>query len=140
MIRYGLTRHQTLAFLAHGVFLPDPSQFPIHAAGYHSRGSEPVLDRVISSYSSSAKTLVQNRQKRVAPAMELRMRKAAVVGIEKTQGLKNLLPMPVEMGEVEHLCSFLRLQVCKSQPYWDDVLAALNDCDMFHFSGHGQTD
>ncbi len=39
------------------------THFPLHAAGYHSRGStKTVLDRVISSYSSSIKGLIYGRK------------------------------------------------------------------------------
>lgn len=39
------------------------SALPIHAAGYHYPGStNTVMDRVVSSYSSSVKALIQGRQ------------------------------------------------------------------------------
>jgi tetratricopeptide (TPR) repeat protein len=116
------------------------AKFPIHAAGYHSRGSDTVLDRVISSYSSSVRALVQSRQKRSTLLGKRRPGNAVLVGMRETPGLKDLPFVPSEMAKLEHLFSPLELQVCKPQPYRDDVLAALNDCDIFHFAGHGETD
>lgn len=115
------------------------ARFPIHAAGYHYRGSDTVLDRVISSYSSSVRALMQGRQKRATLSMKRGTAKAVLVGMEKTPGLMDLPFVPLEMNKLDRLCSSMQLQVCKPQPCREDVLTALNDCDIFHFAGHGET-
>ncbi|KAL6405455.1 TPR Domain containing protein [Ilyonectria robusta] len=115
------------------------AKFPIHAAGYHARGSDTVLDRVISSYSSSVRALVQSRQRRATLPVERGTGKAVLVSMEKTPGLDNLPFAQMEIDRLERLCSSLQLQVCKPQPCREDVLVALNDCDIFHFAGHGDT-
>jgi tetratricopeptide (TPR) repeat protein len=44
------------------------SKFPLHAAGYHEKGScQTVLDRVMSSYSSSIKAIIHGRRRRIMP-------------------------------------------------------------------------
>ncbi|KAJ5726428.1 TPR Domain containing protein [Penicillium malachiteum] len=116
------------------------AQLPIHAAGYHFHGSNTVIDRVISSYSSSISALLQNRRRHVTPVKERGLQKAVLVGVGKTPGLKDLSFVPLEMERVEHLCSSLKLKVSKPQPYREDILSALNDCDLFHFAGHGESD
>ncbi|EFY88848.1 TPR Domain containing protein [Metarhizium acridum CQMa 102] len=116
------------------------AKFPIHAAGYHSRGTDTVLDRVISSYSSSVRALVQSRQESATLPKERGKGKAVLVSMETTPGHNHLPFVPLEMAKLERLCSSLRLQVCKPRPCRQDVLAALNDCDIFHFAGHGKTD
>lgn len=116
------------------------AQFPIHAAGYHFHGLNTVIDRVISSYSSSISALFRIRHRHATPVMEKALGKAVLVGMGKTPGLKDLSFVPLEMERVEHLCGSLKLKVSKPQPYREDILSALNDCDLFHFAGHGESD
>ncbi|KAJ5720225.1 TPR Domain containing protein [Penicillium malachiteum] len=116
------------------------AKFPIHAAGYHYQGSDTVLDRAISSYSSSVRALLQSRQRRSPPVVERGSRKAVLVGMEKTPGLKDLPFVPLEMDKLGCLYGLLNLQICQPAPCREDVLSALNDCIIFHFAGHGETD
>jgi hypothetical protein len=116
------------------------SRFPIHAAGYHFRDSHTVLDRVISSYSSSVRALLQSHYNRSTPKAERGFEKAVLVGMEKTPGLMDLPSVPLEMERLEQLCSFFQIEACKPHSCLEDVLSALNDCDIFHFAGHGETD
>ncbi|CAG8428350.1 unnamed protein product [Penicillium salamii] len=116
------------------------AKFPIHAAGYHYYRSETVLDRAISSYSSSVRALLQSRQKRSTLVVERGSGKAVLVGMEKTPGLTDLPFVPLEMNKLERLCGLLQVQISQPQPCREDILSALNDCDVFHFAGHGQTD
>ncbi|KAJ4176359.1 hypothetical protein NW767_015477 [Fusarium falciforme] len=110
------------------------AKFPIHAAGYHARGSsDAVLDRVISSYSSSVRALVQSRQNRAKTKVPRRPEKVVLIGMQELQYA------PQEIDKLEGLCGSMQLQVRKPQPCRQDVLVALNDCDIFHFAGHAQT-
>jgi hypothetical protein len=109
------------------------AKFPMHAAGYHS-SSNTVLDRVISSYSSSVKTFVQSHQTHTRPKGSRRPKKVVLVGMQ------DLPHVTQEIDELEDLCGSMQLQVLKPRPYRNDVLAALDDCEIFHFAGHGSTD
>ena len=116
-------------------------RFPIHAAGNHaSNSSDTVLDRVISSYSSSVKAIVHSRQNcpraRIAP----RSQKVILVSMPKTPGQKYLQFAMKEVDKIESICNSMQLQVSKPIPVQKDVLFALNDCKIFHFAGHGATD
>ncbi|KAL2812794.1 CHAT domain-containing protein [Aspergillus cavernicola] len=109
----------------------DLIQFPIHAAGYHSRGGDAtVLDRAISSYSSSMRALVRSWQ---SQGNAQRPGKAILVGMPE------LRHAPREVETLERICSSMELHVVKPRPYQQDVLSALSACEIFHFAGHGQT-
>ncbi|KAF9764188.1 hypothetical protein IL306_002862 [Fusarium sp. DS 682] len=111
------------------------AKFPIHAAGYHARASpDAVLDRVISSYSSSARALIQSRQNRAKAGPPPRPEKVVLIGMQ------DLRYAAQEINKLEGLCSSMQLQVLKPQPRRQDVLASLNDCNIFHFAGHGHTE
>lgn len=116
------------------------ARFPIHAAGRHSDGSSnTVLDRAVSSYSSSVKTLVYSRQNRKA-RMPGESGKIVLVGMEKTPGQPTLQFASREIKELERLCDPTQLQVTKPRSCQKDVLAAIHDCKVFHFAGHGRSD
>ncbi|KAF4345820.1 tpr domain protein [Fusarium beomiforme] len=111
------------------------AKFPIHAAGYHARAScDTVLDRVISSYSSSARALIQSRQNDAKAKPRRRPEKAVLIGMQ------DLCYATQEINKLEGVCSSMQLQVLKPQPHRKEVLASLNDCDVFHFAGHGHTE
>ncbi|KAE8336265.1 CHAT domain-containing protein [Aspergillus arachidicola] len=116
------------------------AKLPIHAAGYHSRGSShTVLDRVISSYSSSVRALTQSRQQQTSTktkevAISRKPEKAVLLGMPELQYASR------EIEILDGLCRSMELQVCKPPPCREDLLAALKDCDIFHFAGHGRTD
>jgi CHAT domain-containing protein len=114
------------------------TRFPIHAAGYHG-SSNTVLDRVISSYSSSIRALIQGRQ-RPSKALPNVSGKAVLVGMENTPGHTSLQYVPKEIERLGRLCRSMQLDVTRPQSRLDDVLSELRDCDIFHFAGHGLTD
>ncbi|KAH6884478.1 CHAT domain-containing protein [Thelonectria olida] len=109
------------------------AKFPIHAAGDYSSNdySDTVLDRVVSSYSPSVKSLVQSQQSHLGV-----MRKpetAVLIGMQE-------LPFTgQEINELEQICGSMRLQVHKPYHSKTDVLDALKGSDIFHFAGHGRT-
>jgi hypothetical protein len=64
------------------------SKFPLHAAGRHTEGaSKTVLDRVISSYSSSVKAIIHGRQRPLSPSTSAQ---APLVAMEHTPGSSRL--------------------------------------------------
>jgi hypothetical protein len=116
------------------------SHLPLHAAGRHAKGStETVLDRVISSYSSSVKALIYGRrhsvQKPAGPASE----HALLVAMRETPGL-SVLPFAMdEVAMLNDLCPSLQLKPVEPPRRKEDVLAQLRTCKIFHFAGHGRS-
>ncbi|KAF7502933.1 hypothetical protein GJ744_004809 [Endocarpon pusillum] len=117
------------------------AKFPIHAAGCHSRSpSDNVIDRVISSYSSSVRTIMHGRDYRSQTIRMPRSEEIILVAMQKTPEQSDLQSATQEIEELEGLCSSMNLQVRKPSPYKEQVLSALNSCKIFHFAGHGLTD
>ena len=116
------------------------TKFPLHAAGDHSRGScNTVLDRVISSYSSSIRALIQSQQRHLRVKVAPEVNKAVLVGMEMTPDHNHLRHVPEEIAKLNRLCRSMQLDVTIPQVCQDDVLSALRDCRIFHFAGHGLT-
>ncbi len=117
------------------------TKFPLHAAGYHGSSNNTALDRVISSYSSSVRALVQSRQRsaKAKAKAEPEARKAVLVGMERTPEQKDLQHVPREIENLSRLCHSMQLDVVRPQARCTDVLSALQDCRIFHFAGHGLT-
>ena len=109
------------------------ARFPLHAAGYHSHGKENVLDRAISSYSSSVRSLVRSRQNSAKSADIKKSENVVLVGMPE------LSHAPREIGILRALCKAMNLPVHEPPRLQENVLAALNDCKIFHFAGHGRT-
>lgn len=120
------------------------SQFPFHAAGFYNLGStSSALDRVVSSYSSSVKSLLftsQNVQNvRGGQAPQTKPDPMVVVPMENTKGLRSLPFAGEEARTIETVLGqsvkFHKL----SQPSKKDVLRELGSCNIFHFAGHGKS-
>ncbi|CAH0003936.1 unnamed protein product [Clonostachys byssicola] len=116
------------------------AKFPIHAAGYHDSGSNTVLDRVVSNYSSSIKALFHFHENQLKVEMPGLPEKAVLVGMQNTPGQTTLPFASQEVNELKGICASLDFQVCMPQPNVDDILSSLRDCEIFHFAGHGETD
>ncbi|KUJ09999.1 uncharacterized protein LY89DRAFT_656612 [Mollisia scopiformis] len=128
------------------------TQLPIHASGYHFRGStETVIDRVISSYSSSVKALIYGRrndvrQQPVTDVPDDRKKSpdiSLLVGMSKTPGLHVNSDLPYAAEEVEmldDLCASMGLETVQPARSRKEVLRYMSTCCIFHFAGHGQTD
>jgi tetratricopeptide (TPR) repeat protein len=119
------------------------SHLPLHAAGRHAKGyTETVLDRVMSSYSSSIKALIYGRRhsnrKSTGPASD----HALLVAMRETPGLSadsNLPFAAKEVAMLSHLCPSPQLKSVQPQRRKKDVLAHLRTCKIFHFAGHGES-
>lgn len=118
------------------------SHIPIHAAGRYERGNlETVLDRVISSYASSVKSILYDRKQELRHATEHFKGKAVLISMPETPNHSPLRSTTSEIREVQLCCSALNLEdstpatICK-----DDVLRDLRSCEIFHFAGHGISD
>ncbi|KAH8747717.1 CHAT domain-containing protein [Diaporthe sp. PMI_573] len=119
------------------------SQLPLHAAGRHLKGSgETVLDRVMSSYSSSIKALIYGRQHRgrrvrEPPDVVSENGNGLLVALPETVGYANLPYAGQEVDLLEGLCTSLHLNPIKPELRREDILKHLPACEVFHFAGHG---
>ncbi|KAF3114340.1 hypothetical protein TWF706_008273 [Orbilia oligospora] len=117
------------------------SLLPLHAAGYHLPGStKTALDRVVSSYSSSIKALLYSRQSSQAMA-EFTPGKALLVSMDKTSGQSDL---PYAAEEVKMLQGLLPSRLTTEaikleRPNKQNLLDHLEDCTVFHYAGHGDS-
>jgi CHAT domain-containing protein/tetratricopeptide (TPR) repeat protein len=115
------------------------TSFPLHAAGYHDRGSDTVLDRVISSYSTSIKALCQSLRTPKQTFTANHADQAVLVSMANTPGQAYLPYVSQEMDNLSSLCDSMSLETIMPQPLLSDVLGALKSCKLFHFAGHGRT-
>jgi CHAT domain-containing protein/tetratricopeptide (TPR) repeat protein len=112
-------------------------RLPLHAAGCHTDGSrKAVLDRVISSYSSSVQILIYSRRKR-HPDSATKPSKLVLVAMPETAGQRDLLHVPTEVAQLKRICKAADVDIIEPQPRREEVIAALRGCDVFHFAGHG---
>jgi TPR repeat protein len=118
------------------------NKFPLHAAGRHTDGcGETVLDRVMSSYSSSVKAIIHGRRQQrnlggtlSAPAPAL------LVAMKHTPG-SSKLPFATEEVEMLHdLCRSMAIESVEPRRCKQDIMSHLPHCNIFHFAGHGYTD
>ncbi|KZM23242.1 hypothetical protein ST47_g5617 [Ascochyta rabiei] len=117
------------------------SQFPIHAAGLHlQRTGHTVIDRVMSSYSSSLKALVYSRRFRSRQDTAFVSDEALMIAMEATM-LQDKLPYASkEIDMLVSLCASLQLTPVLPIPRKEEVLKRLTKCKIFHFAGHGHSD
>ena len=117
------------------------SHFPIHAAGFHTKGStEIVLDRVMSSYASSVKALIYGRRHNLKGPMGLGLEHALLVAMQETPRGSALAFATKEVEMLVNLCPALQLKAVMPPRCRDEVLAHLQACKIFHFAGHGRSD
>lgn len=113
------------------------SRFPIHAAGYHYRQScESVLDRVMSSYSSSVKAIISGRQ---SPQHSV-SGNALLLAMEHTPGSSYLPFASQEIAVLQGLMQSMSVEPTVLGHRKSDVMLLLRDCSVFHFAGHGHID
>lgn len=122
------------------------SQLPLHAAGYHTNGSrDTVLDRVVSSYTSSLKVLTNGMRRRDIPAKQYYAPPGhgLLVAMPQTPGVRAGEILPFVDDEVKmftELCPSLALKLVTPAPLKEDVLQQLGLSTIFHFAGHGSAD
>jgi tetratricopeptide (TPR) repeat protein len=111
------------------------SILPIHAAGYHgSNSTRTVLDRVISSYASTGKSLACAWEKYSRATTSL-PQKILLVAMPQTPGQQSL---PYVKVEIESLNSMLHSSpTILSNPTSQDVLDAMPHHHVLHLSCHG---
>jgi tetratricopeptide (TPR) repeat protein len=110
------------------------SMFPIHAAGFHMAGdSSSLLDRAISTYSTSIWSVADRRRSDREKEPAMRPRVAAFVDSQD-----DLPYVEEEKNRVLDIWKRTEMQVLQPKPSLSDVLRTLNTCDIFHFAGHGK--
>ena len=115
------------------------SILPIHAAGYHdSTPSETALDRVISSYASTVKSLSYARE-RLARANQVKQKeKAILVAMSTTPEQKNLPSVETEIEDLRKLFFNASIDTTVMQsPTRSQVLSKLSKHAIVHFACHG---
>lgn len=121
-------------------------RFPLHAAGRYT-ANEPldmsVLDRVVSSYSLSIKSMIHSRRRQQTVANStpsISPEKILLVAMQDTPG-QNALPFATREVEMLHrLCKEMALTPIEPGRRKDDIVLHLPHCKIFHFAGHGHTD
>ncbi|KAF3940838.1 hypothetical protein ABW19_dt0205010 [Dactylella cylindrospora] len=116
------------------------SLFPLHAAGRHlGKSKNTVLDRCISSYGLSIKSLIYGRQSSASLADE--SRDALIVPMPTTPGQSSLYYVQDEVETLKGICKDLHLvPIIPAVKRRADVLSLLRSCKIFHFAGHGKSD
>ena len=117
------------------------SHLPLHAAGRHMKGStDTVLDRVVSSYSSSVKALLYGRRPIVRKTKDTVTLNALLVAMQDTPSRSSLQFAADEIRMLESLSPSLQLKpVLPRQHNRQDVLDHMKASTIFHFAGHGRT-
>lgn len=114
---------------------------PIHAAGYHNKGSvRTVVDQVISSYTPTIKALAYSREReRHLRGANPESQKIMLVGMHETPGLDqgNLPGVAEEIDKLNELLSPRTFTTVIQKPTRQAVLSALQDHQIAHFSCHG---
>ncbi|KLO91963.1 uncharacterized protein LW94_2661 [Fusarium fujikuroi] len=115
---------------------------PLHAAGYHQKeSSETVLDRVVSSYSSSIRAIMRGRQKDLSTSFSSKaIPRALLVGMQNTPESGSLPYATKEIDIIQKLCKSAGLETVQPIQCKEEVSKCLLDCTVFHFAGHGYTD
>ncbi|KAG5820412.1 hypothetical protein H9Q74_000593 [Fusarium xylarioides] len=116
------------------------SKFPFHAAGYHLEScGRTTLDKVISSYSSSIKAIIDTRQTRNKTMDVNSDNHVVLLAMNETEGQSRLKYADAEVQAVKSMCDLAGLSVKHPQPRKAETLSALQKCRVFHFAGHGST-
>ncbi|EHK47299.1 hypothetical protein TRIATDRAFT_239890, partial [Trichoderma atroviride IMI 206040] len=113
-------------------------KLPLHAAGHHLRRSgETTLDRVVSSYATSVNSIIHGRQ-RQAPTLSEPIN-LVTVAMEETDGQTNLIHAQREIDAISNILEPESINNYRPAPYRNDVLLAIETCQIFHFAGHGES-
>ncbi|XXG96702.1 hypothetical protein Hte_002992 [Hypoxylon texense] len=116
--------------------------FPLHAAGDHlARSGKTTLDKVVSSYSASVRTIIHGRRQQYQPSEPGGDSQMDLVAVSMSETV-GYAPLGHAESEVKAVLSVLgpsKLQHRQPPGYKKDVLSALDNCKIFHFAGHGRT-
>jgi CHAT domain-containing protein len=117
------------------------TKFPLHAAGRHKENSsETVIDRVMSSYSSSIKTMLHSRSSRSLEIPPSASRQALLIAVPNAPGSLPLRFATKEVATLHKLCKSMAFDPIEPGRRKSDIISRLPQCKIFHFAGHGFTD
>ncbi|MGW3954629.1 CHAT domain-containing protein [Streptomyces sp. NPDC004752] len=113
------------------------SLLPLHAAGHHDdpTSGRTVMDRVVSSYTPTIRTLRHARRRQTAAGTCAHT--SLIVAMPTTPGLPDLRNVP---DETELLADILPAPLVLTEPDRDRVLADLPGRAVAHFACHGSYD
>ncbi|KAH0558763.1 hypothetical protein GP486_004594 [Trichoglossum hirsutum] len=117
------------------------SHFPLHAAGLHRRNStETVLDRVVSSYSPSVKSLLYVRRTIEKQSRNSSLGEVLLASMRSTPKQSDLRFAEEEVKMLDDLLPASAPRIKLSQAHKEAVLSRLTNVSIFHFAGHGKSD
>jgi hypothetical protein len=117
------------------------SKFPLHAAGNRIEGSNrSVLDRAMSSYSSSIKAIVQGRQRCVQEGAPKIPDQAFPVAMRDILEHTRLDFATKEMEMLQGIFKSIACDPIEPIRRKQDIISHLPICKTSHFAGHGYTD
>jgi tetratricopeptide (TPR) repeat protein len=116
------------------------SIYPLHAAGRHYKGSsETVMDRAMSSFSSSVKYIIRSRGRAGLDSQPSTLERAVLVSMGRTPGHSTLPSAGKEVTMLRPICESKGFDVVEPKPVKEAVVSELPQCKIFHFAGHGST-
>ena len=116
------------------------SRLPIHAAGYHSDGSqESTIDRVISSYTPTIKALYYAR-KCAGQQLPNAAQSILLVSMAKTPGEQDLPWADAETRTLDDILPNSFKRELLAQPTKSEVVSKLRHSHVAHFACHGQSE
>jgi len=114
---------------------------PIHAAGYHnSAPRQAALDRVISSYAPSVKSLAYARKRTAQSHQIISKQKAVLIAMPTTPEKPRLPSVETEIKTLEDLFveASIEMKVMRN-PTRMAVLSELSEYTIVHFTCHGHS-
>ncbi|EMT71406.1 hypothetical protein FOC4_g10009906 [Fusarium odoratissimum] len=116
------------------------SIYPLHAAGRHYKGSrDTVIDRAMSSYSSSLRAIIRTRSRAGLNPFPLGNERAVLVSMERTPGYSTLPSAGREITQLRPICESKGFEVVEPKGIKEDIVSQFPECKVFHFAGHGAT-
>ena len=111
---------------------------PIHAAGYHdSTPPRSAIDRVVSSYSPTLKSLAHARERIMSDQMQ--EQKAVLIAMPETPEQSDLKFAGKEVSDLQKLLSPHIATTVIQNPTRHEVLSLLPENQIVHFSCHGHS-
>ncbi|KAH7009653.1 hypothetical protein EDB80DRAFT_750248 [Ilyonectria destructans] len=103
--------------------------FPLQAAGYPLEpGFNTALDRAISSYSSTIKTIIHSHEQPMQEMPAAGLDQAVIIAMPQTPGQNPLSNAEDERKEVHRIYTEMGLRPVPLRPFRGEVLSALQDC------------
>ncbi|MEV0640998.1 CHAT domain-containing protein [Streptomyces sp. NPDC050619] len=108
--------------------------FPLHAAGHHDGGGATVMDRAVSSYTTTVRALAHRTPTAAGAAPG-----ALIVAVPDAEGAPSLPGVTAEVAALTELLPYA-LVLSGAQATYENVVSALPFHAVAHLSCHGVTD